>query len=108
MEKEILNWIGSGKVGASSKAMALCIADANGDCDHPHDPADFNRCLLFLEAVPAAKQHLSKVRTLSPTWAALVDRWHEVQATFVQEVGWNWSEARSAPKTYELMKQIGC
>ena len=108
MKDKILTWLGTGQVGASSKAMALCIAGVKGGISHPYDPDDLNRCLLFLEAVPEAREHLGKLRKLSPTWANLVDRWGEVEASFLDEVGRNWCKARSAPKTYDLMKAIGC
>lgn len=108
MKDKILEWFGTGRVGASSRAMALCIAGAKGGKDHPYDPDDLNRCLLFLEAVPEAREHLGKLRKLSPTWAKLVDRWDEVEASFLDEVGRDWCKARSAPKTYDLMKAVGC
>lgn len=108
MKEKILSWFATGEVGASSKAMASCIAGVNGGNSHPSDPSDLNRCLLFLEAVPEARDHMDKLRSLSPTWAALVDRWEEVEASFLTEAGRDWSKARSAPKTYELMKAIRC
>jgi len=108
MKDKILNWFGTGEVGSSSKAMALCFAGADGDDSHPHDPDDLNRCLMFLEAVPEARDQMDKLRELSPTWAKLVDSWAELEASFLNEVGLDWCKARSAPKTYALMKRIGC
>lgn len=108
MNDKILNWFVTGQVGQSSKSMAACIAGMNGGSSHPYDPDDLNRCLLFLEAVPEAREHMHKLRSLSPTWAKLVDRWAEVEASFLGEVGRNWCKARSAPKTYALMKAVGC
>lgn len=108
MKDKILTWFGTGQVGASSTAMALCIAGAKGGNSHPLDPSDLNRCLLFLEAVPEARDHMDKLRQLSPTWAKLVDRWEEVEAVFLDEVGRNWCKGGRATKTYELMKSIGC
>jgi hypothetical protein len=106
MQNEVLNWFGSGRVGQSSKAMALAVAGANGNKDHPWDPDDLNRCLLFLEAVPQARQHMDKVAALSPTWARLVERWDEIEQTFIGEAGRDWCKARSAPVTYKLMKSV--
>jgi hypothetical protein len=104
LKDKALEWFGTGRVGQSSKAMALAVCDAKGNQDHPWDPADLNRCLLFLEAVPEARQHMAKVAALSPTWARLVQNWDRLEASFLSEVGRNWSKARSAPETYKLMK----
>lgn len=49
-----------------------------------------------------------KLRHLSPTWAALVDRWDEVESSFIAEAGRDWCKGLPAPKTYKLMKEIGC
>ena len=106
MKDEVLKWFGSGQVGSSSKAMALAVTDAPSGNDHPWDPDDFNRCLLFLEAVPEARNHMDKVAALSPTWARLVARWDEIEASFIAEVGRDWCKAKRAPKTYALMKSI--
>ena len=108
MKDKILEWFVTGKVGASSRAMASCIAGFDSDRSHPHDPDDLNRCLLFLEAVPEARERLGELRGLSRTWAKLVDRWDELEAQFLDEVGLNWHKARSAPKTYQMMNDIGC
>jgi len=108
MKDKILNWLGTGRVGSSSKAMALCIAGAKGGNAHPLDPDDLNRCLLFLDAVPEARGHLDKLRELSPIWAKLVDRWAEIEASFLDEAGRDWCKARRAPKTYALMEKVGC
>ena len=38
-------------------------------------------------------------------WAGLAERWDEIVATFLEEVGLNWTKGKSAPRTYALMKQ---
>jgi hypothetical protein len=108
MERQILNWIATGRVGASSKAMAMAVAGIKVGKSHPSDPDDFNRCLLLLRDVPEIKQHMDKVAALSDTWAELVARWDEVESTFLSEVGLDWTKGNTAPKTYKLMKSIGC
>ncbi len=106
MNDKILNWFCTGRVGESSKAMASCISGVNSGISHPHDPDDLNRCLLFLEAVPEAREHMDLLRELSPIWAKLVDRWPEVEASFLDEVGLDWCNGKSAPKTYAIMNEI--
>lgn len=106
MKDKVLGWFGTGWVGSSSKAMALASCGAPGLKDHPYDPGDLNRCLLFLEAVPEARQHMDKVAALSPIWARLVQDWDLIESCFINEVGRNWSKAKSAPETYELMQRV--
>jgi hypothetical protein len=107
MHEEILNWFGNGRVGSSSKAMALAIAGVPcEDKSHPNDPSDFNRCLLFLQAVPEARNYLGKVAELSPYWKAIIDNFSEIEKSLIEEVGPNWTKDDRAPKTYELMRSI--
>lgn len=108
MKNKILEWFATGRVGASSKAMACAAAGLPNDKSHPYDPDDLNRCLLLLEAVPEIRGCMSKVAGISDTWAKLVERWDELEQSFLDEVGLDWAKARSAPNTYRLMKAIGC
>ena len=107
MRDKILTWFVNGATGASSKAMAGCIAGIEHDnMSYSLDPGDFNRCLLFLAAVPEAREHLNEVATISPVWGRLVARWDEIEKTFLDEVGLDWCNGFSAPKTYKLMQEI--
>ena len=107
MKDKILNWLGTGRVGSSSKAMALAVADVeSNETSHPYDPDDLNRCLLFLETVPEARQHFDKVAALSGKWEKLINRWDEVEKCFLDEVGLNPRNGSSAPKTYNLMEDV--
>lgn len=108
MNDNMLRWLLTGDVGASSKAMAahLCGFPCSGDS--PSDPDDFARCLMLLDAVPEARAELHRMAEVSAVWAALVARWGEIEATFRVEVpiycfgrGW-WS----APKTMRLMREV--
>jgi hypothetical protein len=112
MKDKILNWFATGQVGLSSKSMACAAAglpqDPQWGAHHPSDPDDFNRCLLLIDQVPEIREHFQAIAALSQTWARLIDRWDEVEKCFLDEVGFNWSKARRASKTYELMKEIGC
>ena len=107
MRDKILTWFANGRTGASSEAMAGCIAGIEGGRkSFPLDPADFNRCLLFLAAVPEARDHLDEVATISPVWGRLVARWDEIEKTFLDEAGLDWCKSFSAPETYRLMQEI--
>lgn len=107
MKDKIIKWFGTGKVGASSKAMALASIGMANDGSYPCDPADFNRCLLLLEAVPEIRNRMDKVAAINGTWGRLVAKWSEVETCFLDEVGFDWAKAQRAPKTYALMKSIG-
>ena len=105
-EENIAKWFVCGKVGASSRAMACCMLKQTGHNSHPLDPADFNRCLLFIEAVPEAKEYMREFRKLSKEWASLIDNWDKIENCFISEVGRDWVNGDSAPKTYNLMKEV--
>lgn len=110
MRDKILHWFATGRVGASSKAMANAACGLPQDPlwgpSYPHDPDDLNRCLLLLAVAPEIRHNWDKIAALSPTWSRLVERWDEIEASFLEEVGLNWCKASSAPKTYDLMQSI--
>jgi hypothetical protein len=105
LKNNVLQWLLTGQVGASSRAMATHLCGVPCDGSYPRDPDDFNRCLLFLEAVPEARDLLPRMAAVSPTWAALVARWAEIEAAFTDEVGLNWRKSDRAPNTYRLMRE---
>jgi len=112
VKDKIILWLANGEVGRSSKSMAFAALDIKQDrpweVGHPHDPDDFNRCLMLLVAVPEIRGHMDKVAAVSDKWAKLVERWAEVEQCFLDEAGLNWSKGKPAKRTYELMKEIGC
>jgi len=110
MKNKIIEWFALGERGMSSEAMAAAASGVNGRARHPSDPADFNRCLLLLIAVPEVREKFDKIAALSDTWNTLIEHWDEVEECFINEVGLNWSKGRKlhASKTYDLMKSLGC
>ncbi len=107
----VLDWLNTGEVGISSKCMAMWLAfgkrtERQPFGNYPHDPDDMDRCLKLLARVPALRERLPKMAELNKTWAALVARWSEIEAMQMDEIGLNWTKARSAPKTYALMKEV--
>jgi len=88
----VLRWLLSGNVGLSSRAMAahllgVAIEDPYDRIFHPLDGGDFSRCVALLDAAPELRNHLSRMKTLSPTWAVLVDHWEEIEAFYKNESG---------------------
>ncbi len=106
IQSKVLNWIATGRVGMSSQAMAMAACGMPSDGSYPHDPDDLNRCLLMLKAVPEVRKHFDKIAALGVVWGRLIARWDEIEASFLEEVGLNWKKAKSAPKTYALMKEV--
>jgi hypothetical protein len=65
-----------------------------------------DRCLKLLHRAPGLRERLPLMAELSPTWAALVARWDDIEALQLDEIGLGWTKSRSAPRTYELMRSI--
>lgn len=107
-------WRAVGQQGLSSATLFFhatgllpgYISDRGNPTDHPHDPADLNRCLLLIEMAPEIGAKLPVMRAVSPQWAALVDHWDDLVASFHDEAGLNWSKAESAPRTYAMMRKL--
>lgn len=82
LSMEATKWLASGARGISSNTIftVLTGVDAMRDwgMDHPHDPADFNRCRMLLEQVPELVPLLPRMKDVSPVWAALVERWDDI------------------------------
>lgn len=108
MESKIIAWLFEDQdTGVSSKAMAAAVLGYDSRCKWtPSDPSDFNRCLLLIEAAPEIKDHMEKVSMISKSWAQLVAHWDEIELSFINEVGRNWCNSRSAPITYKLMHEL--
>lgn len=106
----LLEWLASGRRGVSSNSIVQHLTGIQTlrgwGIDIPHDPDDLDRCLALLERVPALRPQLPSMASASPLWAALVARWDEIEASHLAEVGLGWTKAKSAPKTYRLMRSV--
>lgn len=106
----LLRWLANGERGVSSNSIVQHLTGLQTlrgwELDIPHDPDDLDRCLQLLEAVPALRLNLPQMATASPLWAALIERWDEIEASHLDEVGLRWTKAGSAPKTYDLMRSV--
>jgi hypothetical protein len=106
MKDKILNWFAVGRVGMSSAAMAFYLSGEPCDGSYPIDPDDFNRCLLFLEDVPEARDIFSRMAEVNKVWAALVTHWNEIEALFYSEVGMDRKKSPYAPRTLALIRKV--
>ena len=106
--KKVLEWFGSGRVGMSSEAIALNLTLGTTKYkSYPHDPSDFNRCLMLIKAVPELKENMHKMSKVSDKWEVLIENWEGLESCFINEVGENWSNGNRAPITYKAMKGMG-
>lgn len=96
-------WITGSDTGISSKAIwKMMMASATSDRhSHPSDPSDFGRCYRLLKLIPEWREQIDKMAAVSPYWAALVERWANIEALYEEE-----KSGASAPKTYALMRSI--
>ena len=105
-------WLAHGERGISSEAIVthltgINVGSSRWSQDHPHDPSDFRRCQLLLEAVPLARLAFPSMATRSPQWARLVEAWDEIHATSEEEVpGYLQGREGAAPRTYRLMRRV--
>lgn len=100
-------WLASELTGASSLTLCATFLGAKlRNPAYPHDPADFQRCYVFLEdCVHETKRAglLSIVAGTSGKWHHLAAHWPELQALYLEE---RKSNDRSAPKLYKRMQEL--
>jgi len=111
-QKQVIKWLATGRVGASSKCMAMWLAfGERAEPYAPADPDDLDRCLKLLDKATGLRPLIPKMAEVSKDWAKLVPHWDKVEASHLAEVGLGWTKANRAPKTYALMASIlrpGC
>lgn len=108
LQKKTISWLVNGELGESSKTMAFFLAFDEvyrSGRSHPLDPADLQRCLKLLKAVPEMRPLLPKMKEISNKWGLLIDHWQAIEESFVAEAGENW-EFGHAPKTFVLMQRV--
>lgn len=103
-------WLNGTDTGSSSKLMALVLSgkstrgiETYNRKAHPYDPADIGRCFRMLDEFPDLKEHLDKMREISPVWNKLIDHWGEMEALYKEEVP---NHTGKAPKLYKLMQEL--
>lgn len=106
MTPGLADWLREGERGVSSETMVevfegmfpgtLCKRPS-----HPHDPADFHRCVKLLEAVPEYRARLHEMRLVSLVWNLLVEHWDALETLFREE-----EPTGRAPKLYDEMKRL--
>lgn len=94
-------WLRDGERGSPSNAMCkqLFGVPESAGLDHPLDPDDLRRCLLFIDAV-GVHDRVNEMACVSVAWSCLVGVWPDLVRSFEQEV----AAGKSARQTYALMQ----
>lgn len=107
IEQKILEWLAAGDTGISSKALAFeAVGMESRYRDAPHDPSDLGRCLRLIKQIPECRSAVDVLAASQKDWASLAPHWDELAAMMDDEVGIDWSKGRSAPNTYERMREV--
>ena len=103
----MIEWIGSHRVGISSRTMWCAIMGVKCyKADVPYDADDFSRCYdlyKFSELTPA---DLQKVANIYPYWRPIIDQWDELCEMYVAK---NYGEVNERLKAMfdEIMELKG-
>lgn len=104
IERAVVHWLLTPHTGLSSRVMAATALNISTDGrHHPWDSADFHRCRVLLQSVPAVRESFPRIAAISDVWTALIARWDEIETAFADEY-----EHRRAPggTTTLLMRRI--
>lgn len=110
LSENAIRWLALGRQGQSSQTIfqRLTGRHLTDRESHPHDPGDFGRCRRLLEDVPELAGHLGELAEISEVWGRLVARWACLCAEMDTEAP-NWRDGvGKSPRTYEIMKTLGC
>lgn len=107
---KILQWLGGGDTGLSSKAIALAaLGEMPRRPDYPRDGDDFGRCIRLLALCPDAKVGLERLgKDGGPQWQSLVPRWTDIELAYWQDKDLYERGIRDYKqyKCYDLMRSI--
>ena len=96
-------WVANGEHGASSKTIANTLSPfkiSSNRTDHPHDPSDFKRCHMLLEAVPEWRLRLDELKPISKEWSNLIDNWDKLTEMLKEQMRTNKPNGM-----YEFMRE---
>lgn len=109
--KKVMEWCFSSDTGISSERLAAEFLGVEykrrWGSTTPSDPSDLGRCLRLIELVPSVRSAVDSLALKSERWAKAAAIWDDITQMMKDEVGINWENGKSAPKTYELMKNGG-
>jgi hypothetical protein len=103
---KIVKWATGRDTGLSSCAILSHMVTGECDGSYPYDPADLGRCLRLLDLFPEWEGRIGEMGVYGPVWRRYAKSWAQMRKSMEDEVGVDWSKAKAAPATYELMKKI--
>lgn len=97
--QKMIDWIGLGKMGRSSRTMwcALMGAADVTDADKPYDNADFDYCIRMVRMANVTKEDLQKVKERYEWYAPYIDGWDELVSLY---------DADDNQELFELLQQL--
>lgn len=105
-KNKITEWTVTHDLGLSSICLATKMLGIEPkSINHPHDPADFYRCLTLILDVPELRPRLIEMSELCLEWRAIIQSWDQIEKSLLKEVP-NWLKgdfSGKAPETYKLM-----
>jgi hypothetical protein len=105
--KQIATWLTKNNTGLSSLTMLCCSLGQIFYRQYaPQDPDDFNRCLELLKCCPFVRDSFDDIAKISQEWKAIINNWHKIEMSFVEEAGIGFCKRFPAPKTYELIDKV--
>lgn len=105
VEARIRAWIESADYGQSSRAIATVMTGHRADWGSwPRDPSDLGRCVRLLQRIPEWRDRIGEMAAVSGPWAALVERWDELNGLLDMECGTSRWSGRPAPRTNAVMR----
>jgi len=113
MDKRIAEWLASGDVGSSSKAIMLWLSSGTTDTrygpDTPRDAGDLARCLRLLERIPEWKERMPEMAAAGGLWPTFIKHWDKIVATFMEEcdgkIPAQYGLWHKFDRTYALMRK---
>jgi hypothetical protein len=110
IKERVLHWLLEEDVGMSSQVIAAVAVGHKvlKEKSHPHDPAEFSRCLVLLSYIPEEERRgvLANLAKLTPEWGALVKEWDIIETVFLKEAGFRWGLSDNASITYAVMHKV--
>lgn len=107
-----IDWLKTGQTGVSSKTMCFKLfpkvkkyyddtksSPFNFESDVPYDNADFNRCMLFANAVNLYPDQLEKVGKINNKWGKIIENW-DTLTDLVKK-----ADEESLKQSYYLIKE---
>jgi hypothetical protein len=110
LSSDAQEWFALGHQGVSSQTIFQRLTGCRiiKEESAPRDPSDLGRCRQLLEQVPELQTKLHEMALVSDVWARLVENWPGLCALMDEESP-DWrSRVGSAPKTYAMMRWLGC